>query len=104
MNLLNALFPTREAPHDSYFSDHSRSLGERHGSHQPAGLLDPTLTAQVDDPIVPGQLGHVTFQGCRWRACHVQANPLYPGQKVRVVGRYRSNILVVEPWCCDLKP
>jgi hypothetical protein len=103
MNLLNALFPARKAPRDSYCLDPSLSLGGRHGLHQPTGLLDPTLTAQVEDPILPGQLGHVTFQGCRWRACHVQAKPLCPGQKVRVVGRYRSNILVVEPLCCDLK-
>ncbi|MEB3268038.1 MAG: NfeD family protein [Leptolyngbya sp.] len=98
MNLLKALFPITEDP--SHFFDNTLPFFSGHWPE--LTTPSPILLAQVDDPIAPGQLGHVKFQGSRWRACHQGRMVLVTGQQVQVVGRQRSNILVVEPIHCPL--
>ena len=98
MNLLTALFPANE---DSYrFFENTLPFFSVFWL-EPAGPGKQPI-AKVDDPIHPGQLGHVKFQGSRWRACHQGRMVLAIGQQVQVVGRQRSNILVVEPIHCPL--
>lgn len=94
MNVLKVLFygsehnsplyeDTRLALEDIFDLD-SNHLGNR---------FEPL--AIVVDPILPGQFGHVKFQGSRWRA--YSDRPIATDTTVRVIGRQRSNILLVEP-------
>jgi len=53
--------------------------------------------ATVTRLIAPDTLGRVKFQGTSWRAWSDRPFTLEPGTVVRVIGRQRSNILVVEP-------
>lgn len=53
--------------------------------------------ATVTEMIAPDSLGHVKFQGTRWRAASDRGLTLEVGTVVRVIGRRHSNILIVEP-------
>lgn len=55
------------------------------------------LLARVTDPIGPGRLGHVQFQGTQWRARCDQSITIPAGATVRICDRCHSTILVVEP-------
>ena len=94
MNLLSGLF-----------NNHQESQG-RAGTNRSAlecfgfGIADTSpleLWATVIDPITPGQLGHVLFQGAQWRACCDRPHALAKGETVQVVDR-QSNILKVAPY------
>ncbi len=54
------------------------------------------LLAIVTDPIGPGRLGHVKFQGTQWRARCEQPLTIPAGATVRICDRCHSTILVVE--------
>lgn len=53
--------------------------------------------AMVTRTISPDELGRVKFQGTWWRAGSDRSLVLQAGTSVRVIGRQRSNILIVEP-------
>ena len=55
------------------------------------------IQATVTQTIAPKVLGRVKFRGTRWRALSDRGYPLTEGTVVRVIGRQRSNILIVEP-------
>ncbi|WP_008317358.1 NfeD family protein [Leptolyngbya sp. PCC 6406] len=105
MNLLKVLFPRDPVNQDTgHLLENTLAFVP---SHWPdTSLQDRVLVAIVDDPIPLGKLGHVKFQGSRWRACYdatkltqmgLPAVPLPIGTSVRVVGRRYSTVLVVEP-------
>ncbi|MBF2035040.1 MAG: NfeD family protein [Leptolyngbyaceae cyanobacterium T60_A2020_046] len=93
MNLLKALFQGDVA--DAQFFENTlpllSSLVDFDEAH-----VDRLLLAVVTEPIAPGQLGRVKFQGTRWRA-RCDRQPIAVGTTVRIIGRERSTILVVEP-------
>ncbi len=53
--------------------------------------------AVVTDTIAADHLGKVKFQGTWWRAMSDRGLTLEPETAVRVIGRQRTNILIVEP-------
>jgi formylglycine-generating enzyme required for sulfatase activity len=55
------------------------------------------LYAITLDPITPGQLGHVLFQGAQWRACCDRPQTIAKGETVQVIDR-QANILKVIPY------
>ena len=64
---------------------------------QPLWANVTEIQAVVTETIAPQLLGRVKFQGTRWRALSDRPYPLTAGTVVQVIGRQRSNILVVEP-------
>jgi hypothetical protein len=95
MNVLKALFNTSlsEAP---LWSAPSTDLP---GWPAVEPLWQPVSEASaiVTETIAPQTLGRVKFQGTRWRAYSDRPWPLEAGTAVRVIGRHRSNILIVQP-------
>ncbi|MBE7381326.1 MAG: NfeD family protein [Leptolyngbya sp. SIO1E4] len=93
MNVLNTVFNNQTATSDLF----ERSLGNMPGlpNVQPLWKNIEKTQATVTETIAPNTLGRVKFQGTRWRAW--SNSPLTTGTAVRVIGRQRSNILIVEP-------
>jgi hypothetical protein len=94
MNLLSVLFQNYQESQGH--AGTSRSALECFGF----GIADTSpleLWATVIDPITPGQLGHVLFQGAQWRACSDFRQTLAKGATVQVIDR-QSNILKVAPY------
>lgn len=94
MNILKALFSS-EAEETNFFDDAALPISLVDNDERP--WRDQTDTvATVKSKIEPGQIGHVTFRGVRWRASCNCAVRIPNNAQVRVIGR-RANILVVEP-------
>ncbi len=96
MNLLKALFgeDTSEVP---YFENTLPLMGALFNEDD-ADFTNPSAVfAIAAEAILPGKLGHVKFQGSRWRAYCQSATQIPAAATVRVIGRYRSTILLVEP-------
>lgn len=55
------------------------------------------IQAIVLQTIAPQALGRVQFRGTRWRALSHLLAPIEEGTVVKVIGRQRTSILIVEP-------
>ncbi|MGD1909167.1 MAG: NfeD family protein [Leptolyngbyaceae cyanobacterium] len=93
MNLLKTLLNVREE--ETPFFEAMLPLVWGAGSRDQQ--TEDALLARVTDPIEPGRLGHVRFQGTQWRARCDQAVTIPAGATVRICDRCHSTILVVEP-------
>jgi membrane protein implicated in regulation of membrane protease activity len=93
MNLLKTLLTLREQ--EVTFFEAMLPLVWGAGSRDQQ--TEHALLAQVTDPIRPGRLGHVKFQGTQWRARCDRLVTLPLGATVRICDRCHSTILVVEP-------
>ena len=94
MNLLSGLFKNYPEPQGR--AGTNRSALECFGF----GIADASpleLFAIALDPITPGQLGHVLFQGAQWRACCDRPQVIAKGETVQVIDR-QANILKVIPY------
>lgn len=59
--------------------------------------LDPPTEAEVSQPIPPGGMGEVVYEGSFWTArCQVSDASIAAGQTVHVIGRH-GNTLIVMP-------
>lgn len=96
MNLLKALFSSSDVEETDFFEATYPLTTNFFNGDQSEWYAQSDAMAVVKDDIQPGQLGHVKFQGVRWRACCDRPLTIFPETKVRVLGR-RANILVVEP-------
>ena len=95
MNLLKFLFSADVEETDFFETTYPLTNNFFNGDPE-AWYTQSEATAIVKTDIQAGQLGHVKFQGVRWRACCDRPLTLTEGTRVRVRGR-RANILVVEP-------
>lgn len=93
MSLLRTLFATTSADFLQQAADHAQP------NHNPGQDYQEIATgkAVVTRTIAPDELGRVKFQGTWWRAGSDRSIVLQVGTTVRVIGRQRSNILIVEP-------
>lgn len=55
------------------------------------------VQATVSQAIAPQMLGRVKFRGTWWRALSDRPDCLPEGTLVKVIGRHRTNILIVTP-------
>ncbi|NER79722.1 MAG: hypothetical protein F6K42_09085 [Leptolyngbya sp. SIO1D8] len=97
MDLLNTFLsvPNTESNSESDFFDGSLTEVAEMADVEPLWKNIEETEAIVIEAISPETLGRVKFQGTRWRAW--SDRPLTVGTEVRVIGRQRSNILIVEP-------
>lgn len=54
-------------------------------------------TGLVTDQICGSKHGWIRYEGTRWRSVCPQDLVLLPSQRVKIIGRIRTSILVVEP-------
>lgn len=94
MNLLKALLETTTIESATRTSDKTPSTTPK---MKPLWTSFAENKAIVTEAIAPNTIGHIKFRGTRWRACSDRPLPLKQGMAVRVIGRQRCNILVVEP-------
>lgn len=95
MNLLKALFSTPIT--EPSFYEQPGTEGEEFAGIEPLWTNCDQNQAKVTEPIQPDALGRVKFQGTWWRALCDRPLTLEAGTIVRVVGRQRCSILIVEP-------
>lgn len=93
MNLLKTLFSTAEVDILSSSLKEATLISEEDQLGEDAEADRAVVTRRIS----PDSLGRVKFQGTWWRAGSDRALILETGTLVRVVGRQRSNILIVEP-------
>ena len=95
MNLLKALLST-SVPESDIHGQPSVEVGG-FSRIEPLWTNCSQSEAKVTEPIQPEGLGRVKFQGTLWRAWCDRSLTLEAGTTVRVVGRQRCSILIVEP-------
>lgn len=95
MNLLNAFVSSPIT--EPVFSEPSAPALSRIPGIDPLWTDTDKNRAVVIEVISPDKLGRVKFQGTRWRAWSDRPFQLEAGTAVRVIGRKRCNILIVEP-------
>jgi membrane-bound ClpP family serine protease len=95
MNVLKALFNSSLTESDVVSESFSDVM--EFSDIKPLWANITEIQAVVTQTIAPQVLGRVKFRGTRWRALSDRAYPIAEGTVVRVIGRQRSNILVVEP-------
>lgn len=95
MNLIQALLGASSP--DSTTSNSSPDDVPKMLEIQPLWADLAEIEAVVTQAIAPHEMGHVKFRGTRWRALADFSQTLPEGTHVQVIGRHRSNILIVEP-------
>ena len=96
MNLLKTLFSTPVNDTDLY-EESVMAMRDFPADIEPLWKDFERNQAQVTETITPNTLGRVKFQGTWWRALSDRPLTLEVGTIVRVIGRQRCNILIVEP-------
>lgn len=95
MNVLKTLFNTT-APKSNFVAESLVEMSQ-FPDIQPLWANLTEIQATVTQTIAPQVLGRVKFRGTRWRAVSDRPYPLAEGTVVQVVGRHRTNILIVQP-------
>lgn len=95
MNVLTALFNS-SLTEPNFFPESLPDITD-FADIKPLWANIPEIQAVVTQTIAPQVLGRVKFRGTRWRALSDRTYPLVEGTIVQVIGRHRSNILIVEP-------